>query len=72
MAADIGTNSTREFNSFSHTISSIYKNKGFTALYKGFTAGAAGIFIYRGIYFGAFDTGKIFFFTDYRKANFLS
>ncbi|KAJ2846224.1 hypothetical protein IWW36_004452 [Coemansia brasiliensis] len=56
MALDIG--STRQFTGLWNCISTIYKTGGITSLYYGFVPAALGLFIYRGLYFGLYDTVK--------------
>ena len=34
------------------------KSEGLVGLYRGFDVSVASIFVYRGLYFGIFDTGK--------------
>jgi len=41
-------------------------------LYRGFGISVVGIVMYRAAYFGIFDTGKVYLWEDYRKANILS
>lgn len=41
-----------------HAIVKIYTIDGIRGLYYGLPISMAGIFIYRGLYFGTYDTGK--------------
>jgi solute carrier family 25 (adenine nucleotide translocator) protein 4/5/6/31 len=40
----------------------IVQSETILGLYKGFTASVVGVFIYRGLYFGFYDSGKTFLF----------
>jgi solute carrier family 25 (adenine nucleotide translocator) protein 4/5/6/31 len=56
---DVGVGEGREFNRGSiGCIRSIYTSDGVRGLYRGIGASMIGVVLYRGIYFGAFDTGK--------------
>lgn len=35
-----------------------YVREGISGFYRGFLIGAASLFLYRGLYFGIYDTGK--------------
>ena len=50
----------------------IYKNGGLTHFYKGVTTSIYGIVLYRGLYFGLYDTGKVILFPDFKKASIIS
>ena len=43
-------------------IKKIHRSDGFTGLYRGFPISFIGIFIYRSLYFGIYDSGKAIFF----------
>jgi len=58
LAADVGTNKDREFTGLVDCISKTAKAGGVGALYKGFGVSVQGIVVYRGSYFGLYDTGK--------------
>jgi len=47
---------TRQFNGLIDVYVKTLKSDGIQGLYRGFTISAVGIFIYRGMYFGLFDT----------------
>jgi len=49
---------TRQFNGLIDVYVKTLKSDGIQGLYRGFTISAVGIFIYRGMYFGMFDTLK--------------
>ena len=40
----------------------IKQKDGIKGLYKGYVASVVGIFLYRGLYFGLYDSGKFFLF----------
>jgi len=58
LASDVGTGSGREFNGLVDCLSKISKNSGVMALYQGFGVSVQGIIMYRGAYFGLYDTAK--------------
>ncbi|CAI2374694.1 unnamed protein product [Moneuplotes crassus] len=59
MAMDVGaTPKERMFNSYSHIWSKISNSEGLKGFYKGLPVSIIGIFAYRGLYFGLFDTFK--------------
>lgn len=39
-------------------LSKVYKSDGFIGLYRGISFSILGIVLYRGVYFGAYDTAK--------------
>merc|ERR1712203_50323 len=49
---------TRQFNGLIDVYVKTLKTDGIQGIYRGFTISAVGIFIYRGMYFGMFDTLK--------------
>merc|ERR1712100_394847 len=58
LAADVGSNKDREFTGLVDCIGKTARAGGITALYKGFGVSVQGIIVYRGSYFGLYDTGK--------------
>lgn len=58
LAADVGKNNAREFTGLVNCITSISKRSGPLALYQGFGVSVQGIIVYRGAYFGLYDTAK--------------
>lgn len=48
------------------------KRGGPIALYQGFGVSVQGIIVYRGAYFGLYDTAKGVLFKDEKKASFLA
>jgi solute carrier family 25 (adenine nucleotide translocator) protein 4/5/6/31 len=53
-----GEATSREFNGLIDVYSKTLKTDGFAGLYRGFVISCVGIFIYRGLYFGLYDTLK--------------
>jgi solute carrier family 25 (adenine nucleotide translocator) protein 4/5/6/31 len=49
----------------------IVKTDGIRGLYRGFAASVVGIFFYRGLYFGLYDSGKYFLFGDKESSIYL-
>jgi len=58
LAADIGKEGQREFTGLVDCLSKVAKNAGVMALYNGFGVSVQGIVVYRGAYFGLYDTTK--------------
>lgn len=58
LAADMGAGKDREFSGLTDCLSKIAKNGGPIALYQGFGVSVQGIIVYRGAYFGLYDTAK--------------
>ena len=53
-----GKGGERQFNGLIDVYTKTLKSDGIQGLYRGFAISAVGIFIYRGMYFGLFDTLK--------------
>lgn len=70
LAVDMGK-STRQFNGLSDCIRKVYGENGFRGVYRGFNSCLFGIFIYRGLYFGIYDSGKYLLMTPEREQSFL-
>jgi len=65
LGVDIGRQKhEREFTGIFDCVKKIYTREGIQGLYRGFQPAIIGIFIYRGLYFGMYDTGKAIFFKD--------
>lgn len=60
LGADVGKGSNRQFNGLVHCLSSILKSDGLIGLYRGFLVSIQGIVVYRGAFFGLFDTLKAY------------
>lgn len=69
LAADVGKNNAREFTGLVSCITTIAKRSGPMALYQGFGVSVQGIVVYRGAYFGLYDTAKGALLT--KKSTFL-
>jgi len=70
LASDVGKE--REFTGLVDCISKTFKNGGIGALYEGFGVSVQGIIIYRGTYFGCYDTAVGALFENPKKANFFA
>lgn len=57
-AADVGSGKSREFTGLVDCISKTAKRAGPLGLYQGFGVSVQGIIVYRGAYFGLYDTAK--------------
>jgi len=60
LGADVGKGANRQFNGLLHCLSSILKSDGLIGLYRGFVVSIQGIIVYRGAFFGLFDTLKAY------------
>jgi solute carrier family 25 (mitochondrial adenine nucleotide translocator), member 4/5/6/31 len=69
LAADVGSGKEREFNGLVDCLKKSVQKGGIGGVYNGFGISVVGIIAYRASYFGAFDTGKILLFSDFKKAN---
>jgi len=56
LGADVGKGADREFNGLVDCITKTMKKGGFFSLYQGFGISVAGIIVYRGAYFGFYDS----------------
>jgi len=72
LAADVGKGKSREFTGLFNCLGSVYKRTGFFSLYQGFGVSVQGIIVYRGTYFGMYDSAKGALFEDEKKANFFA
>jgi solute carrier family 25 (mitochondrial adenine nucleotide translocator), member 4/5/6/31 len=71
LAVDVGKHGPdRQFNGLGDCLAKIFKSDGPVGLYRGFGISVLGIIVYRGAYFGLFDTGNAILFTDGRSQNF--
>ncbi|CAK0737301.1 hypothetical protein CVIRNUC_000889 [Coccomyxa viridis] len=70
LAADLGKGTHRDFQGLTDCLAKTYRRGGLRALYQGF--GVSGIIVYRGAYFGLYDTAKGVLFTDVRRASFVA
>jgi len=60
LAADIGLKSERQFTGLGDCLVKIFKTDGMLGLYQGFVISVWGIVLYRGFYFGMYDTAQGF------------
>ncbi|KAL3990417.1 ADP/ATP translocase 1 [Acanthocheilonema viteae] len=58
LAIDMGKGTSREFSGFFDCMYKIFKHDGIRGLYYGFWPSLQYIFLYRGAYYGLFDTAK--------------
>ena len=69
LAADVGSGGEREFTGLVDCLKKSVQKGGLGGVYNGFGISVVGIIAYRASYFGAFDTGKIVLFSDFKKAS---
>ncbi|KAI8113120.1 hypothetical protein M9435_003126 [Picochlorum sp. BPE23] len=72
LAADVGSGGQREFSGLVDCLSKTTKKGGPIALYQGFGVSVQGIIVYRGAYFGLYDTAKGVLFKDEKNAPFVA
>jgi solute carrier family 25 (adenine nucleotide translocator) protein 4/5/6/31 len=72
LAADVGTGKGREFTGLIDCLTKVVKRGGPGALYQGFGVSVQGIIVYRGAYFGLYDTAKGVLFKDEKNAPLLA
>ncbi|XP_041750241.1 ADP/ATP translocase 3 isoform X1 [Coregonus clupeaformis] len=58
LGADVGKGGMREYNGLADCLVKTFRCDGLRGLYQGFTVSVQGIIIYRGSYFGMYDTAK--------------
>jgi solute carrier family 25 (adenine nucleotide translocator) protein 4/5/6/31 len=58
LAADLGKEGHREFTGLIDCLGKVSRSSGVMALYNGFGVSVQGIIVYRGAYFGFYDTSK--------------
>jgi len=58
LGTDMGSAGERKFNGILDCVQKIAKTDGVLGLYRGFAVSVTGIFIYRSLYFGMYDSGK--------------
>lgn len=61
MGVDVSVGGKRQFNGLADCLKSIFKSDGIGGLYQGIGISMGSIFLYRGLYFGGYDTGKRLF-----------
>lgn len=73
LAVDVGKGEgSRQFNGLVDCLGKIAKSDGPLGLYRGFGISVLGIIVYRGAYFGLFDTGNAILFADTKNASFFA
>ena len=72
LAADVGSGGDREFSGLVDCLKKSVQKGGIGGVYNGFGISVVGIIAYRASYFGAFDSGKVLLFKDFKKANFFA
>eukprot|EP00189_Rhodosorus_marinus_P004884 CAMPEP_0113960870 /NCGR_PEP_ID=MMETSP0011_2-20120614/4971_1 /TAXON_ID=101924 /ORGANISM="Rhodosorus marinus" /LENGTH=355 /DNA_ID=CAMNT_0000972403 /DNA_START=368 /DNA_END=1435 /DNA_ORIENTATION=+ /assembly_acc=CAM_ASM_000156 len=72
LAADVGKGKEREFTGLLDCLTKIARRSGYFSLYQGFGVSVQGIIVYRGAYFGLFDTMKGLLFENEKEANILA
>lgn len=58
LAADVGKGGERQFTGLTDCLTKVFKSDGLVGLYRGFGVSVQGIIVYRGAYFGCYDTAK--------------
>ena len=72
LSVDIGrSKSERQFNGIADCLLKVYRSDGFIGIYRGFSIAIFGMFMYRGLYFGVYDTGKDMFSKNKKSLSFL-
>ena len=66
------TTASRQFLGTGQTLLRALQTNGFDAIYRGFGISAISEFMYRGAYFGLYDTGKAFLFKEHENDYFAS
>lgn len=69
LASDIGKGNERQFNGLFDCLTKIYKQTGVLSLYRGFGVSVTGIIMYRGSYFGLYDSAKARLFSNEKNTN---
>lgn len=72
LAADVGANKAREFTGLVDCLTKTMARGGPMAMYQGFGVSVQGIIVYRGAYFGLYDTAKGVLFKNEKKASFVA
>ena len=57
-SAEVRTGASQEITGVCNAMSKIWAQDGVRGFYRGMTASFCGIIVYRGLYFGLFDSGK--------------
>eukprot|EP00163_Fabomonas_tropica_P012128 TRINITY_DN2335_c0_g2_i1.p1 TRINITY_DN2335_c0_g2~~TRINITY_DN2335_c0_g2_i1.p1 ORF type:complete len:337 (+),score=136.89 TRINITY_DN2335_c0_g2_i1:360-1370(+) len=68
LAADVGKGEARQFTGLADCLKKVASKGGPMALYQGFGVSVQGIIVYRGAYFGLYDTAKAMIFGENEKS----
>jgi len=68
MGVDVGTRNSKAFYSLFNFYRQIYREKGIRGWYSGLCNSLVSVFVFRGVHFGLFDTGKVLW-TGYEEAS---
>ena len=68
LAVDVGKKGARQFSGLLNCCLTVAKKDGIRGLYQGFGVSVGGIMVYRGAFFGLYDTAKGWAFEDPRNA----
>jgi solute carrier family 25 (adenine nucleotide translocator) protein 4/5/6/31 len=71
LASDVG-NKDFQYKGLMDCVTKVSRTTGFWSLYKGFGVSVQGIVVYRGAYFGLYDTAKSAVFVNEKKAGFFA
>jgi len=71
LAADVGKGNEREFSGLVNCLTTVAKQGGPMALYQGFGVSVQGIIVYRGAYFGMYDSAKGAIWENEKEASFV-
>eukprot|EP01132_Coremiostelium_polycephalum_P002201 gene2201-2714_t len=71
LATDVGVGVNREFKGLGNCINSIFKKEGIRGLYRGFAVSITGIFFYRAIFFGGYNSAKSLISNDPKNTSLL-
>ncbi|CDR93903.1 adenine nucleotide translocase, putative [Babesia bigemina] len=69
LASDVRKEGQREFTGLIDCLMKIQRSTGVMSLYKGFNISVTGIIVYRGTYFGMYDSAKAVMFGDDKNVN---
>ncbi|KAK2195362.1 bifunctional Mitochondrial carrier domain superfamily/ADP-ATP carrier protein [Babesia duncani] len=69
LASDVGKGANREFTGLLDCLMKINKSTGILSLYNGFGVSVSGIIVYRGAYFGMYDSAKAILFGEGKHTN---
>ena len=70
LGVDVGSSESKQFKSLAHFFVTVYQRSGIRGIYSGLCNSLVSVFIFRGVHFGLFDTGKTWI-TDFDKRSIL-